>query len=127
MGRGVIMIDVLPALLWIMAAVIAVNICSITAVRGNIFASETRDVHPVRWSIIALHFTSLVLGAASYPVYSIFESSIARRYRNFYTHVGWPSAVVLVLLIACELLFMYLQARNGMKGEMKRRLERAVK
>ena len=53
------MLDILPALLWIIAAVIAVNICSITAIRGNLFSKKHRDVHPVRWSIIALHFTSL--------------------------------------------------------------------
>ena len=51
------MLDILPALLWIIAAVIAVNICSITAIRGNLFSKKHRDVHPVRWSIIALHFT----------------------------------------------------------------------
>ena len=47
------MLDILPALLWIVAAVIAVNICSITAIRGNIFSKTKRDVYPVRW--FALH------------------------------------------------------------------------
>lgn len=61
------MLDILPALLWIIAAVIAVNICLITAIRGNLFSKKHRDVHPVRWSIIALHFTSLVIGALPYP------------------------------------------------------------
>lgn len=32
------MFDILPALLWIVAAVISLNICSITAIRGNIFS-----------------------------------------------------------------------------------------
>ena len=68
------MLDILPALLWIIAAVIAVNICSITAIRGNLFSKKHRDVHPVRWSIIALHFTSLVIGALPYPVYAMSES-----------------------------------------------------
>ena len=77
------MLDILPALLWIIAAVIAVNICLITAIRGNLFSKKHRDVHPVRWSIIAL--------------------------------------------IAAELVFMYLQARNGMHSEMERKLNQAVK
>ena len=64
------MLDILPALLWIIAAVIAVNICLITAIRGNLFSKKHRDVHPVRWSIIALHFTSLVIGALPYPAYA---------------------------------------------------------
>ena len=38
------MLDILPALLWIIAAVIAVNICSITAIRGNLFSKKHRDV-----------------------------------------------------------------------------------
>ena len=36
------MLDILPALLWIIAAVIAVNICSITAIRGNLFSKKHR-------------------------------------------------------------------------------------
>ena len=53
------MFDILPALLWIVAAVISLNICSITAIRGNIFSKTKSDVYPVRWSIVGLHFTSL--------------------------------------------------------------------
>ena len=102
------MLDILPALLWIIAAVIAVNICSITAIRGNLFSKKHRDVHPVRWSIIALHFTSLVIGALPYPVYAMFRSDFSAKFRRFYEHVGWPSAAVMVMLIAAELVFMYL-------------------
>ena len=54
------MFDILPALLWIVAAVISLNICSITAIRGNIFSKTKSDVYPVRWSIVGLHFTSAV-------------------------------------------------------------------
>ena len=71
------MLDILPALLWIVAAVIAVNICSITAIRGNIFSKTKRDVYPVRWSIVGLHFTSLVIGALPYPVYAMFKSGFS--------------------------------------------------
>ena len=94
------MLDILPALLWIIAAVIAVNICSITAIRGNLFSKKHRDVHPVRWSIIALHFTSLVIGALPYPVYAMFRSDFSERFRRFYEHVGWPSAAVMVMLLS---------------------------
>lgn len=33
----------------------------------------------------------------------------------------------MVMLIATELVFMYLQARNGMKSEMERKLSQAIK
>ena len=82
------MLDILPALLWIIAAVIAVNICLITAIRGNLFSKKHRDVHPVRWSIIALHFTSLVIGALPYPAYAMFRSDFSERFQRFYEHVG---------------------------------------
>lgn len=121
------MLDILPALLWIVAAVIAVNICSITAIRGNIFSKTKRDVYPVRWSIVGLHFTSLVIGALPYPVYTMFKSGFSVKFRHFYEQVGWPSAALMILLIAAELVFMYLQARNGMKSEMERKLNRAIK
>ena len=42
------MFDILPALLWIVAAVISLNICSITAIRGNIFSKTKSDVYPVQ-------------------------------------------------------------------------------
>ena len=105
------MLDILPALLWIVAAVIAVNICSIT----------------VRWSIVGLHFTSLVIGALPYPVYAMFESGFSAKFQHFYEQVGWPSAALMILLTAAELVFMYLQARNGMKSEMERKLRRVIK
>ena len=100
------MLDILPALLWIIAAVIAVNICSITAIRGNLFSK---------------------IGALPYPVYAMFRSDFSAKFRRFYEHVGWPSAAVMVMLIAAELVFMYLQARNGMHSEMERKLNQAVK
>lgn len=121
------MLDILPALLWIVAAVIAVNICSITAIRGNIFSKTKRDVYPVRWSIVGLHFTSLVIGTLPYPVYAMFKSGFSAKFQRFYEQVGWPSAALMILLIAAELVFMYLQARNGMKNEMERKLRQAIK
>ena len=76
------MLDILPVLLWIIAAVIAVNICSICSIRGGFFSHKERPVYPVRWSIIGLHFASLVLGALPYPLYSVFkdrETEIEKR------------------------------------------------
>lgn len=120
------MLDILPALLWIIAAVIAVNICSITAVRGNLFSKKNRDVRPVRWTIIALHFASLAIGALPYPIYIMFRSGISIKFRRFYEHVGWPSAALMVALIATELIFMYWQARNGARSEAERMLKQAI-
>ena len=111
------MFDILPALLWIVAAVISLNICSITAIRGNIFSKTKSDVYPVRWSIVGLHFTSLIIGALPYPIYTMFKPSFSLKFQHFYEQVGWPSAALMVMLIATELVFMYLQARNGMKSE----------
>ena len=57
----------------------------------------------------------------------MFRSDFSAKFRRFYEHVGWPSAAVMVTLIAAELVFMYLQARNGMHSEMERKLNQAVK
>ena len=86
------MFDILPALLWIVAAVISLNICSITAIRGNIFSKTKSDVYPVRWSIVGLHFTSLIIGALPYPIYTMFKPSFSLKFQHFYEQVGWPSA-----------------------------------
>lgn len=40
------MLNILPALLWIIAAVIAVNICSISAIRGNLFSKKNATCIP---------------------------------------------------------------------------------
>ena len=82
------MLDILPVLLWVIAAVIAVNICSICSIRGGFFSHKERPVYPVRWSIIGLHFASLVLGALPYPLYSLFKESMSMRFRRFYEHMG---------------------------------------
>ena len=114
------MLDILPALLWIVAAVIAVNICSITAIRGNIFSKTKRDVYPVRWSIVGLHFTSLVIGALPYPVYAMFKSGFSAKFQRFYEQVGWPSAALMILLIAAELVSAgqkWHEKRNGKKTQ----------
>ncbi len=120
------MLNVLPALLWIIAAVIAVNICSISAIRGNLFSKKERYVYPVPWSVVALHFTSLVIGALPYPIYRMFKDGFSDKFQRFYEQVGWPSAALIVVLIAAEIVFMYLQARNGMKSEMYRRINSKV-
>ena len=86
------MFDILPALLWIVAAVISLNICSITAIRGNIFSKTKSDVYPVRWSIVGLHFTSLIIGALPYPIYTMFKPSFSLKFQHFYEQVGWPVA-----------------------------------
>lgn len=85
------------------------------------------DVYPVRWSIVGLHFTSLIIGALPYPIYTMFKPSFSLKFQHFYEQVGWPSAALMVMLIATELVFMYLQARNGMKSEMERKLSQAIK
>ena len=82
---------------------------------------------PVRWSIVGLHFTSLIIGALPYPIYTMFKPSFSLKFQHFYEQVGWPSAALMVMLIATELVFMYLQARNGMKSEMERKLSQAIK
>ena len=115
------MFDILPALLWIVAAVISLNICSITAIRGNIFSKTKSDVYPVRWSIVGLHFTSLIIGALPYPIYTMFKPSFSLKFQHFYEQVGWPSAALMVMLIATELVFMYLQARNGIEKRNRKR------
>ena len=120
------MFDILPALLWIVAAVISLNICSITAIQSNKTMDE-KQRYPVRWSIVGLHFTSLIIGALPYPIYTMFKPSFSLKFQHFYEQVGWPSAALMVMLIATELVFMYLQARNGMKSEMERKLSQAIK
>ena len=55
------------------------------------------------------------------------KSGFSAKFQHFYEQVGWPSAALMILLIAAELVFMYLQARNGMKNEMERKLRQAIK
>lgn len=66
-----------------------------------------------------------------YPLHSsfrpTFKPSFSLKFQHFYEQVGWPSAALMVMLIATELVFMYLQARNGMKSEMERKFSQAIK
>lgn len=122
------MLDILPALLWIIAAVIAVTVCLITAIRGNLFSKKTPRCasgalvdHRAAFHLIG-HWRVAISGICDVQV-----GFLERVFQRFYEHVGWPSAAVMVMLIAAELVFMYLQARNGMHSEMERKLNQAVR
>ena len=87
------MLDILPALLWIIAAVIAVNICSITAIRGNLFFQKKhRDVHPVR--LVDHRAAFHLIGhwrVCHIRVYAMFSRIFSAKVSAFSTkHVGWP-------------------------------------
>ena len=56
----------------------------------------------------------------------MFKPNFSLKFQHFYEQVGWPSAALMVMLIATELVFIYLQARNGMKSEMERKLSRFI-
>lgn len=56
----------------------------------------------------------------------MFKDGFSDKFQRFYEQVGWPSAALMVVLIAAEIVFMYLQARNGMKSEMYRKINSKV-
>ena len=106
------MLDILPALLWIIAAVIAVNICSITAIRGNLFSKKHRDVHPVRWSImrcISPHWSL----ARCHIRYMRCSVGFLGEVPAFLRTCRMAVAAVMAMLIAAELVFMYLQPETA--------------
>lgn len=114
------MLDILPALLWIIAAVIAVNICSITAIRGqSVFQKTPRCAsgalvdHRAAFHLIG-HWRVAISGICDVQVG--FLGEVPAFLRTCRMAVGCGDG----LLIAAELVFMYLQARNGMHSEMER-------
>lgn len=120
--------ELLPAALWCVAVVVSVNVCGVCVIRGGFLLQDKRPpVRPVSWGIVGLHLVSVLLFIAPYPIYLLICNDFDSRVRDFYTRMGWPSVVIVVLCVAAQLALMYMQARRAMFTEMDERLKRAGK
>jgi uncharacterized membrane protein len=83
-------------------------------------ADQPRDVPPVAWTVLGLHIVSLVTALVPYIMVHAMRDGMSRRIRDWYAaNTGWSLALVFVLL-ACELVLMYLQARRAMLAQQAR-------
>ncbi|MBT1175390.1 hypothetical protein JS530_07760 [Bifidobacterium sp. LC6] len=121
-------IEILPALLWIIAAVMAFNIIVITIMRGQIFVPRSKrpPVNPVSWTMVMLHVASFVMAIVPFPVYALTADAMDVDVRDFYEMNAFGAAIIIIVLVMLEILVMYLQARHAMETEMDRKLGIAI-
>lgn len=112
------MLDILPIILWVVAAVWMFAVCAVCAVRGKLFARGDVHVDLVHWSVIAAQLVSVILTMVPFIVYRANEESFSAWARGFYEAAMWPALIVLVVLIAAELALMYVQARRATRTQM---------
>ena len=125
----------LPAVLWILSLAICVGICVVSIRQHGRFvplvgrgAREAQGVTPVGMSAIGLHLLSVVLAAAAYLIGSL-EVQQAQgdgstyTWSDLYLAVALPSAVVIVLAIVAQLVFLILRARTAQFSLMNARLD----
>ena len=119
------LMELLPAGLWCIAMVLSINICIVCVIRSRYGHGKHPTVRPVSWGIIGLHVVSLAMAMLPYLVFLGIQDGYAADIRGFYMNVGLPSAVLIFLTIALQLVLMYLQARRAVFTQMDEHLRRA--
>lgn len=115
----------LPAILWIIGVAFCLVVIGICVLRSHYFTDRNQPVHPVSWSVVGLHFVSLILVALPYPIFLNEKDTLKASTRALYEQVGWASAIVAIVLVFAELTLMYLQARLAMKSQVEHTLKQA--
>lgn len=118
--------NALPAILWVIGVAGALMVCGITLWQSHYFDGHASQVRPVAWSMIGAHFVTLVMVALPYPIYLANKDAISAHSRALYERLGWPSAIIAVVLILGELALMYMQARRAMMAQEHRGHQDAV-
>lgn len=123
------MLDILPAALWCVAVVMALNIIGLCVLRGRLLAKYTGGIPRVSWPVVIMHVVSAFVALSPYLVYTWFADTGAfdPDVRDFYAAYGWPSAAAVSVLLIAQIACMYAQARRAMRSEMDARLDGAVK
>ncbi|KFI92488.1 hypothetical protein BISA_0890 [Bifidobacterium saguini DSM 23967] len=121
-------VELLPALLWIIAAVLAFNIICVTIMRGHLFMPRSKrpPVYPVSWNMVMLHVVSFVMAIVPFPVYALTAGYMDVDVRDFYEMNALAAAIIIIVLVMLEIVVMYVQAHNAMETEMDRQLGVAV-
>lgn len=112
------MLDVLPALFWIIAVAWMIVICVLCVIRGKLLQPGHPPVDQVSWGVIGAQFASVVLAAVPFVIGKVCIGSFGSAARGFYLKAAWPAGMVLILLIAAELVLMFLQARRSTYTEL---------
>lgn len=124
----------LPAILWILSLAICIVISFMSVRQHGRFvplvgrgAREAQGVTPVGMSAIGLHLLSVVLAAAAYLIGSLQVQHARVEYSytwsDLYKAAALPSAVVIVLAIVAQLVFLILRARTAQFSLMNARLD----
>lgn len=106
--------NVMPGVLWVFALLWSLGICGICIANGALRKrTDHRKVSTVQWSVVVMQIISLVLCCVPYGVYKLCRALIPGDVRYWYSGAGIPSAVLLGIFFAAELVLMYMQARRA--------------
>ena len=129
----------LPAVLWILSLAICIVIYAMCIRQHGRFvplvgrgAREAKGVTPVGMSAIGLHLLSVVFAAAAYLIGSLEVRNAPSdgstfAWSDLYEAVALPSAVVIILAIVAQLVFLILRARTAQFSQMNARLDGSEK
>lgn len=121
------LIEMLPAALWIAGVALATVIIGITIQRGRIFVRrESRGVvHTVSWRMALLHIVSFVLAIVPFIVYALTADAMDPDVRDFYEAQALHAVIIIIAMVLLETVMFTLQARHAMEYEMDQRLSQA--
>lgn len=78
------MIDLLPAVFWIVSIIWAVVVCVICVRRGKLLQPGHPDVEPVRWPVIGAQLASLILAMVPFVIGKVWQDLFGAEALAFY-------------------------------------------
>ena len=133
-------VEMFPVILWLGSLVLSVVICVgstrqsgrfLRLVGSRLWISP--DVSVVSTWMIWCHVVTLIMAVSAYLLIMMGMDSeddgglaFSSLWVRFYERTGVPAAVVIILAIAVQWMFLYLRARAAAVSEMNCRLSRAA-
>lgn len=115
----------LPAIFWVIGAAFALLVCGICIHQSHYRSHKNVIVKPVNWAVVGMHVMTFILLALPYVMYLGGRNDMSAHARSLYEQLGWPSAIVAVVLVFTQLTLMYLQARRAMHSQIDATLREA--
>ena len=96
------MIDLLPAVFWIVSIIWAVVVCVICVRRGKLLQPGHPDVEPVRWPVIGAQLASLILAMVPFVIGKVWQDLFGAEALAFYVSAAWPAGIVSVMILQAQ-------------------------
>ncbi|MBW3093470.1 C4-dicarboxylate ABC transporter [Bifidobacterium sp. 82T10] len=115
------MIDLLPAMLWVLSLIWSGGVCVITVSRGRLLSGDPcPEVEPVSWNVVYAQVASVVLCAVPFMVFVLMQHDVAAGMRAWYERHMIAGAVIGMAMVVLEWALMFAQAKRAERTQRDR-------